>query len=110
MNLISNALTHVDKRLAGQEVLTAGRTGLTSNWACLRLQSIASQLEPAAIDYVDGDATSREREPLQRLASDGQLAGVNHHGFRQPCDTLRDKRQLEELWNTGQASWRVWPG
>lgn len=67
-------------------------------------------LEPAAIDYVDNDATSWEREPLQRLASDGQLAGFNHHGFWQPCDTLRDKRQLEELWQTGQARWRVWPG
>lgn len=65
-------------------------------------------LEPAAIDYIDGDAMSWEREPLQKLASDGQLAGFSHHGFWQPCDTLRDKRQLEELWQSGQARWRVW--
>ncbi|MDR2214340.1 MAG: glucose-1-phosphate cytidylyltransferase [Nevskiaceae bacterium] len=65
-------------------------------------------LEPAAIDYIDGDVTSWEREPLQNLARDGQLAAYQHHGFWQPCDTLRDKRQLDELWRSGQARWRVW--
>ena len=67
-------------------------------------------LEPAAIDYIMGDATSWEREPLQNIAKDGQLAAYEHHGFWQPCDTLRDKRQLEELWQSGEARWRVWNG
>ncbi|MGK6310097.1 glucose-1-phosphate cytidylyltransferase [Variovorax sp. DT-64] len=67
-------------------------------------------LEPGVIDYIDGDNTSWEREPLQNLARNGELAAFEHHGFWQPCDTLRDKRQLEQLWDTGQARWRVWNG
>lgn len=64
-------------------------------------------LEPAAIDYVAGDSVSWEREPLSRLAADGQLQAFHHHGFWQPCDTLRDKRELEALWNSSKAPWRV---
>jgi len=67
-------------------------------------------LQPGAIDYIAGDSTSWEREPLQNLARNGQLAGFEHHGFWQPCDTLRDKRQLEALWERGEARWRVWNG
>ncbi|TIV68305.1 MAG: glucose-1-phosphate cytidylyltransferase [Mesorhizobium sp.] len=65
-------------------------------------------LEPRAIDYIAGDATSFEREPLKGLAADGQLAAFEHTGFWQPCDTLRDKRELEKLWAQGDAPWRVW--
>ncbi|GAA4337526.1 glucose-1-phosphate cytidylyltransferase [Variovorax defluvii] len=65
-------------------------------------------LEPKAIDYVADDATSWERAPLMNLARDGQLKAWRHHGFWQPCDTLRDKRALEQLWNTGRAPWHVW--
>ena len=65
-------------------------------------------LEPAAIDYVADDATSWERAPLANLARDGQLAAFLHGGFWKPCDTLRDKRELEALWNDGKAPWRVW--
>jgi glucose-1-phosphate cytidylyltransferase len=65
-------------------------------------------LEPAAIDYVDDDATSWERAPLMNIARDGQLAAYQHTGFWQPCDTLRDKRELEGLWSDGKAPWRVW--
>jgi len=65
-------------------------------------------LERAAIDYVDGDATSWEKEPLMNLARDGQLAAFRHGGFWQPCDTLRDKRELEALWHNGEAPWHVW--
>jgi glucose-1-phosphate cytidylyltransferase len=65
-------------------------------------------LEPAAIDYVADDATSWERAPLMDLARDGQLAAYQHTDFWQPCDTLRDKRELEALWNSGKAPWRVW--
>lgn len=62
-------------------------------------------LEPAAIDYVDGDSTSWEREPLSSLAKDGQLAAYPHTGFWRPCDTLRDKRELQGLWDGGDAPW-----
>jgi glucose-1-phosphate cytidylyltransferase len=65
-------------------------------------------LEPAAIDYVADDATSWERTPLMNLARDGQLKAWQHHGFWQPCDTLRDKRELEQLWHGGRAPWHVW--
>lgn len=65
-------------------------------------------LEPKVLDYIDGDATSFEREPLHRLAIDGQLMAFEHHGFWQAVDTLHDKRRLEALWESGKAPWRVW--
>ncbi len=65
-------------------------------------------LEPGAIDYVDGDDTVWEREPLQRLARDGQLAAYRHYGFWHPMDTLRDKMVLEELWTSANPPWKVW--
>jgi len=65
-------------------------------------------LEPGAIDYIKDDTTSWEREPLSQLAKDGQLAAYQHKGFWRPCDTLRDKRDLEKLWDDGKAPWRVW--
>lgn len=65
-------------------------------------------LEPKAIGYIDGDDTSWERAPLSNIAKDGELAAFNHTGFWQPCDTLRDKRELEALWSSGEAPWRKW--
>lgn len=65
-------------------------------------------LEPQVIDRISGDATVWEREPLETLASDGQLAAWRHEGFWQPMDTLRDRNQLEALWASGKAPWRVW--
>ncbi len=65
-------------------------------------------LEPQVINYIDGDGTSWERAPLTNLAKNGQLAAFHHTGFWQPCDTLRDKRELEALWATGKAPWRNW--
>ena len=65
-------------------------------------------LSPAVLDYIAGDATVWEQEPLGRLAGDGQLAAYRHEGFWQPMDTLRDKRQLDELWRTGRAPWKTW--
>lgn len=62
-------------------------------------------LEPAVISYIDGDPISWEREPLIRLAKDGQLNAFKHNGFWQPCDTLRDKRILEDQWAGGKAPW-----
>ena len=65
-------------------------------------------LEPAVLDYIAGDETLWEHEPLKRLASDGQLAAYRHEGFWQPMDTLRDKRTLEDLWERGTAPWKIW--
>lgn len=65
-------------------------------------------LSPSVMDYIDGDDTSWERAPLERLAAEGQLSAYRHKGFWQPMDTLRDKMQLEALWAEGRAPWRVW--
>ena len=65
-------------------------------------------LSPRVLDYIAGDQTIWEREPLERLAQEGQLAAYQHHGFWQPMDTLRDKTQLEKLWQSGQAPWKTW--
>jgi glucose-1-phosphate cytidylyltransferase len=65
-------------------------------------------LSPRVIDLIDGDDTIWEREPLERLARERQLAAFRHVGFWQPMDTLRDKTHLEELWSTGSAPWKVW--
>ena len=65
-------------------------------------------LEKAAIDTIAGDDTVWEREPLERLAREGQLAAWRHGGFFQPMDTLRDRVRLEELWAGGKAPWKVW--
>ncbi len=65
-------------------------------------------LEPGVLDYVEGDATVWEAEPLQQLARDRQLSAYPHSGFWQPMDTLRDKSYLEEIWRSGKAHWKVW--
>jgi glucose-1-phosphate cytidylyltransferase len=65
-------------------------------------------LEPGVIDYIDGDDTQWEAEPLQRLVRDGQLAAYRHAGFWQCLDTLRERHILEEYWQSGNAPWKVW--
>ena len=65
-------------------------------------------LEPGVLDYIESDATIFERAPLERLASDGQLAAYRHEGFWQGMDTLRDVRLLESSWQSGDVPWRVW--
>jgi glucose-1-phosphate cytidylyltransferase len=65
-------------------------------------------LSPAVIDYIDDDHTVWEGEPLERLAREGQLAAYAHEGFWHPMDTLRDKKQLEVMWSSGKAPWKVW--
>jgi glucose-1-phosphate cytidylyltransferase len=59
-------------------------------------------------DYIAEDSTIWEREPLERLASEGNLNAYRHTGFWQPMDTLRDKLHLESLWQSGAAPWRRW--
>lgn len=65
-------------------------------------------LSPACLNYIAGDNTGWETEPLAKLAADGQLVAFEHAGFWQPMDTLREKNQLEELWQSGKAPWKVW--
>jgi glucose-1-phosphate cytidylyltransferase len=65
-------------------------------------------LSPAVLSYIEGDATLWEREPMERLAREGQLNVFCHHGFWQPMDTLRDKRALEAFWQSDRAPWKVW--
>jgi len=65
-------------------------------------------LEPGVFDYIEGDEIAWEREPLQHLAADGQLMAYKHDGFWQPMDTLREKRLLSDLWEKGDAPWKVW--
>lgn len=65
-------------------------------------------LSPKVFDYIDGDDTLWEREPLERLAAEGQLSAYFHSGFWQPMDTLRDKHVLDDLWASGKAPWKLW--
>jgi len=65
--------------------------------------------EPGIFDYIrSGDETIWERQPLEDLSSDGQLGAYKHEGFWHPMDTLRDKNELERLWASGNAPWKVW--
>lgn len=63
---------------------------------------------PAVFDYIEGDDTTWERQPLERLAAEGNLSAYFHKGFWQPMDTMRDKLHLERLWDSGKAPWKVW--
>lgn len=65
-------------------------------------------LSPKVIDLIDDDSTIWERQPLETLAKTSQLQAFKHDGFWQPMDTLRDKQHLEELWQSGEAPWKVW--
>jgi len=65
-------------------------------------------LNSKTIDYIENDATIWERDPIENLSRDGQLMGYKHYGFWSCMDTLREKNYLEELWNSGNAAWKVW--
>lgn len=65
-------------------------------------------LNPAVIDEIEDDASIWEKEPLESLATQGEIAAFIHDGFWQPMDTLRDKNLLESLWSSGKAPWKVW--
>lgn len=65
-------------------------------------------LESKVLDYIETDQTIWEREPLETLARNGELAAYRHTGFWQPMDTLRDKNQLDALWGTGKPPWKTW--
>ena len=65
-------------------------------------------LEPSVLDYIESDETIWEHNPLQQLAEKSQLTAYKHYGFWQAMDTLRDKLELERLWNTNKAPWKTW--
>jgi len=65
-------------------------------------------LSPKVLDFIEGDQTGWESEPLARLAQQGEMMAFEHQGFWQPMDTLREKNMLEELWASGQAPWKIW--
>lgn len=65
-------------------------------------------LSPKVIDYIDNDESIWERTPVERLAHDGQLMGYRHYGFWSCMDTLKEKRYLDDLWNSGKAPWKIW--
>lgn len=65
-------------------------------------------LEPSVFDLIEGDGTVWERKPLEQLAADRQLGIFKHDGFWRPMDTLRDKCELENLWDSGKAPWKIW--
>jgi len=65
-------------------------------------------IEPDFFDFIDGDSTYLERDPLEKLAQDGQLMAYKHQGFWQPMDTLRELRLLRSMWDTNQAPWKTW--
>lgn len=66
-------------------------------------------LSPSVIDYIKGDETIWEHEPLEKLSSQNQLRAFKHDGFWHPMDTLRDKNHLEDLWRIERAPWKTWP-
>ena len=65
-------------------------------------------MQPEVLDYLTDDATVLEKEPLERISGKGELMAYRHQGFWQPMDTLRDKMQLDDLWKSGEAPWKVW--
>lgn len=64
--------------------------------------------EPGVFDYIDGDSTIWEREPMEKIAEDKQMVAYKHNGFWKPMDTLRDKHELEEDWTQKKAKWKIW--
>lgn len=64
--------------------------------------------DPSVIDLIEGDSTTWERYPMETLAAQGDMMAFRHNGFWKPMDTLRDKLELENAWNSGQAEWKVW--
>ena len=65
-------------------------------------------MEPEVFDYIEGDKTVFEKEPMERLAADGQLMAYRYDGYWQCMDTKREHDKLEELWDSGKAPWKTW--
>ena len=65
-------------------------------------------VEPDVFQYIEGDSTVFEKDPLEKLASEGNLFAYKHNGFWQCMDTLRDKEKLEKMWYSNEAPWKLW--
>lgn len=94
------ALTIDDRKVQGFTEKPRGDGGLINGGFFV--------LSPRCLSRINGDRTSWELEPLSNLAQEGELMAFTHPGFWQPMDTLREKNHLEELWQTGEAPWKVW--
>jgi glucose-1-phosphate cytidylyltransferase len=94
------AITVKDEKVTTFEEKPAGDSGWVNGGFFV--------LEPEVINYIQGDDTMFEREPLQQLTKENQVSAYYHKGFWHPMDTLRDKNKLEELWSKGNAPWKVW--
>jgi glucose-1-phosphate cytidylyltransferase len=94
------ALSMVDNRVEGFVEKPRGDGGFINGGFFI--------LSPKVIEYIEGDKSSWEGEPLERIAKLGELRAFRHSGFWQPMDTLRDKNHLEELWSEGEAPWKIW--
>lgn len=88
----------------GQVTAFAEKPQLAEGW----INGAFFVLEPGVFDYIENDMTQWEREPLERLAADGQLMAYRHESFWQCMDTLRDKVLLEQLWSSPHPPWRIW--
>ena len=92
-------------RLEGQQVVGfAEKTQAGEGW----INGGFFVLNRRVLDYIDGDETSWEFVTMERLTQANQLMAYRHEGFWQPMDTLREKHQLDEIWNSGKAPWKVW--
>ncbi|MBN8474451.1 glucose-1-phosphate cytidylyltransferase [Sulfuritalea sp.] len=94
------ALTYTGSRVTGFQEKPQGDGGWINGGYFV--------LSPRVGDYIEGDATVWEREPMEKLAVENQLSVYFHDGFWLPMDTLRDKKHLEELWQSGRAPWKIW--
>lgn len=90
--------------LDGDAVVEFSEKPLTKEW----INGAFFVCEPDVFDYIDGDETLFEKEPLEKLAANGELMAYRHAGFWQPMDTLRDRVLLDRLWDTDNPPWRVW--
>jgi hypothetical protein len=88
------------------ETIKTNKTLQSKDTVTLYISRLADNKK--VLDYIAGDKTMFEREPLEKLASDGELMCFRHDGFWQCMDTLRDKTRLEKLWESGKAPWKVW--
>jgi len=95
---------HIEVNSGGQVKVFSEKPQTAEGW----INGAFFVLEPGIFDYIEGDMTSWERDPLERLARDGQLMAYKHTSFWQCMDTLRDKVLLEELWQGGEAPWKTW--
>ena len=65
-------------------------------------------MKPSIFDYIEGDETIWEQQPVGKLADEGELMAFEHEGFWQPMDTMRERDLLQDMWASGSAPWRIW--